>query len=97
MTYARRKDGNQTEIVKALRDAGYGCHLTFRLGCGFPDVLCVSKADIAVLLEIKVPGEGLTPDEKEFHAQYTGPIEIVESGEIALAKMSKYDEPSKNI
>jgi hypothetical protein len=91
MTYARRKDGNQTEVVNALRKAGYPCYLTFRLGRGFPDTLVLSKADIAVLLEIKVPGEGLTPDEVKFHAGYTGPIEIVESGVMAISKMSKYD------
>jgi hypothetical protein len=91
MTYARRKDGNQTEIVKTLRKAGYPCYVTFRVGCGFPDALCVSKANIAVLLEIKVPGEGLTPDEVKFHAGYTGPKAIVESGEMALSVMSKYD------
>jgi hypothetical protein len=92
MTHARRVDGNQNDIVYALRMAGYHTYLTFRVGCGFPDLLVVSKSNIPVLLELKMPGEKLTADEKVFHSEYTAPLCIVRSAEEALDVMADYDQ-----
>jgi hypothetical protein len=92
MTHARRVDGNQNDIVSALRMAGYDTYLTFRVSCGFPDLLVVSKSNIPVLLELKMPGEKLTTDEKDFHANYTAPLCIVRSAEEALDVMADYDQ-----
>ena len=91
MTRARRVDGNQALIVEALRKAGYQVYLTFRIGCGFPDLLCVSKTHIAVLLEVKMPGEKLTADEKIFHDEYEGYLDIIYSTEDAITVMQAYD------
>jgi hypothetical protein len=94
MTHARRVDGNQKEIVKALHspEHNYNVIPVFRVGCGFPDLLVVSKSNIPVLLELKMPGEKLTTDEKLFHANYTAPLCIVRSAEEALDVMQDYDQ-----
>jgi hypothetical protein len=89
--YARRVDKNQPEIVKALRKAGYRVWHTHRAGFGFPDILVLSKAHIPVLIEIKMPGEKLTPAENKFHAEYRGPIAIVDNADEAIEVMQKYD------
>lgn len=39
MTYARRTDTTQREIVATLEMLGYSVALTFRVGNGFPDLV----------------------------------------------------------
>lgn len=89
--YARRVDKNQPEIVAALRKAGYRVHHTHRAGFGFPDLLVESKTRIAVLLEIKMPGEKLTEAEKKFFDEYRCPHKIVYSASEAIEFMQKCD------
>lgn len=90
--FARRVDKNQPEIMQALQAAGYRCWSTHRAGFGIPDVLALSKTNIPVLLEIKMPGEKLTDAETKFHFVYDAPIAIVDSIEAAIKTMQQYDK-----
>jgi hypothetical protein len=83
--YRAKVDRNQPPIVKALRTAGWKVRHTHTIGEGWPDVV-IAKPDVNVLVEIKMPGEKLTPDEAEFHATWPGPIIIVYSEQDAVEK-----------
>jgi len=76
-------DANQAEIVKIFRSAGASVCCTHMLGRGFPD-LVVGWGGQNILIEVKdgskPPSQRkLTADEKAFHANWQGRIEIVES------------------
>ena len=92
MSYAKRTDQTQAAIVEALRAGGYFVWLTHRQGGGFPDLLCVSKSHIPVLLEVKTDAGSLTPKERLFFNEYPGPHRVVCSPEQALLTMEIYDE-----
>ena len=86
--YARRADGNQPEIVKALRAAGCSVVCTHTIGQGVPDLICDYKG-VTCLIEVKDPSKPksdreLTPAQKEFHDAWTGPIYVVETAEQAI-------------
>lgn len=86
--YAARADGNQPEIVKALRAIGAAVVPTHTTGQGFPD-LVVAFGGRTVLIEVKDPSkplsdQRLTPAQKEFHAAWTGEIHIVFTPEQAI-------------
>ncbi|NUY33275.1 hypothetical protein F0160_22585 [Paraburkholderia sp. JPY303] len=86
--YARRADGNQGDIVKALRAAGCQVVPTHTIGQGFPD-LVVDFHSRTCLIEVKDPSKPkadrkLTPAQAEFHAAWTGPIYVVETPEQAV-------------
>ena len=88
MKYARRADGNQPDIVKALRDFGCKVIATHTIGQGFPD-LVVDYEGWTCLMEIKDPSKPksdrqLTPAQKIFHDAWTGPIFVVETVERAI-------------
>ena len=85
--YAAKVDANHAEIVAALRTAGFYVCDTSRLGNGFPDLLCVNKQGLVVLLEVKTDGGTLTNKEREFHDSYPGLLYIVRSAEEAIDKM----------
>jgi hypothetical protein len=83
MTYHRRAkpDGNQTEIVKALRDAGASVQLLSMVGDGCPDLL-VGFRGRNYLLEVKdgrLPPSArkLTPDQKDWHEAWRGQARVV--------------------
>lgn len=90
MRRAAKVDRNQAEIVAALRKAGYAVQILSMVGQGIPDILVgvpTGKADgsnVNLLMEIKMPGETLTPDEAEWHAAWRGQVAIVTSAEEAL-------------
>ena len=90
-TYARRKDGNQSEIEEELTKAGYRFLDLSKAGQGVPDLLVVAKCGASVFMEIKTPGEKLTDAEREFHATYTGLCYIVFSLQDALDKLEAID------
>lgn len=67
-----RTDANQTEIVKALRQAGCAVFITSAVGHGFPD-LAVSRAGQTWLMECKRgPNKKLTPDQETFRCIWRG-------------------------
>lgn len=85
MRRAAKADANQPEVVSALRSAGWQVWHTHTLGRGYPDLTC-SKGGVNLLIEVKQPGEALTPDETNFHAAWTGPLVVVYSGQDAVNK-----------
>lgn len=83
MTYARKVDANQPEIVKAFRTLGATVKTMHTVGGGFPD-LCVAVPGKTFLVEIKdgskpPSARELTPDQVTFHATWPDKIEIVTS------------------
>ena len=89
---ARRTDGNQAEIVAALRAAGCKVQILSMVGKGCPDLLVCffDQMDwITVLMEVKMPKETLTPDEIQFWSSWPGLKFIVRSAEDALRQIGK--------
>ena len=64
-------DKNQAEMVNALRKAGASVVSLANLGSGVPDLL-VGFRKQNFLIEGKVPGGKLTPDQVKFHEQWRG-------------------------
>jgi hypothetical protein len=80
-------DANQPAIVAALRAAGWQvCHL-HAVG-GVLDLL-VSKDKFTCLLEVKMPGEKLTPAEKKFCETWAGEWAIVHSEQEAVNRATE--------
>lgn len=81
---AARVDANQPDIVKALRSIGARVKPTHQVGDGFPD-LVIGYRDRTVLMEVKMPGEGLNPEQAKFFAEWTGgDLHIARSPEEAV-------------
>ena len=81
-------DGNQGDIVKALRDIGCSVAITSSLGGGFPD-LVVGRDQRNYLMEVKdgslsASRKKLTKEERKFLNGWRGHIVIVENVEEAL-------------
>lgn len=86
-------DNNHAEIRDHLRSLGYVVEDTHDLGGGFPDLVVLSKSDIIILVEVKMPGKGLTPDEVAFFEKFKhAALEIVYSKTDAAQKLSLWDE-----
>ena len=88
MTYSKRADANQADIVKALRDIGATVQHLHTLGHGCPDLL-VGIRGINLLLEVKDGDKpqsrrSLTDDEREWHETWRGQVCIVNSVDQAL-------------
>lgn len=88
MRRAARVDGNQTQIVDALRKAGCSVLSLASVGGGCPD-LVVGVRGKNLLIEVKdgskCPSKrSLTPDELEFFEHWKGCAMIVESVAQAL-------------
>ena len=109
MRRVARVDANQKAIVEALRKAGCTVALTHQLGGGFPDIAVGlpwdgkpyetqtvwGKIPINLFMEIKMPGEKLTPDEERWHRNWQGQVCIVHSVAEALAAVGiQYQEIS---
>lgn len=97
MIYARKTDANQREVVEALRRIGCSVALTYALGKGFPDAVAgwvgLSGRPFTVLLEIKSTAAAkLTPDEKKFHENWIGALEVVRDPQEAVLTMQRYRE-----
>lgn len=91
MRRAAKVDGNQPEIVKALRAVGATVRDLSGVGQGCPDLL-VGYRGRNVLIEVKDPSQPpnkrkLTPDQAEFHALWRGQVIVVESPEAAIAAL----------
>ena len=83
MTAPRRSDGNQREIVAALRAVGVWVFDTHELGLGYPDLTTWYRGAFR-LLEVKTPTGRLTDWEKAFIANCPGHVFVVRSVEEAL-------------
>jgi hypothetical protein len=81
---AARIDANQPEIVDALRKIGARVKPTHGVGGGYPD-LTVGYRGRTILMEVKMPGEGLNKEQAQFFAEWNGgPLFIVRTKEEAV-------------
>lgn len=84
--YGAKRDENEVEIVKALRAVGASvAHLSSK---GIPDLL-VSFRNKLFLMEVKMPGKKLTPEQLKFHENWKGEIHIVKSVDEAIQILNK--------
>jgi hypothetical protein len=88
MSYIRKVDDNQAEIVQALRDAGASVQPIHTIGRGCPDLL-VAFRNCNYVFEVKdgrkpPSARVLTDDEVRWHREWNGPVEIVSSIDEAL-------------
>ena len=90
MRRAARVDGNQAEIVSALRGAGCSVCVLSAVGEGCPDLL-VGYRGYNFLFEVKDPEQPkhrheLTDEQVEFHASWQGQVQkVFSAGEILRA------------
>lgn len=86
---AAKRDGNEGEIIKALRDAGATVQ---QLSAeGVPDLLVGYKTN-NILIEVKMPGAGLTEPQEKWHEKWRGTVWVVYTVEMALNVLGVYDE-----
>lgn len=88
MRRAARVDGNQVEIITALRQIGASVAPCHAVGQGFPDI-CVGWGGHTYLLEIKDPtkpksDQKLTPSQIKWHAEWRGHVAVVRNVKEAL-------------
>jgi len=85
MTFAKKVDKNQANVVKALRDYGADVHLLHMVGAGIPDLL-VAYEGHTILMEVKDGADKkFTPDQIKFIAGWKGGhLYRVNSSEEAL-------------
>jgi Holliday junction resolvase len=84
--YGAKRDENELEIVNALRSAGASvAHLSSK---GIPDLL-VSFRNKLFLMEVKMLGKKLTPEQVKFHENWKGEIHIVRTVDEAIEILNK--------
>lgn len=89
MRRAAKRDINEPEIVKALRQRGATVQpLSAK---GVPDLL-VGYLGHNLLMEVKQPGKKLTADQIEWHDTYRGSAVIVYSVEGALRHLADLEK-----
>ena len=69
--HAKARDANEPQIVKALEAAGY---TVYRIDV--PCDLIVGRGRVTHLVEVKMPGEPLTPAQEKFCAKHRGDYHI---------------------
>lgn len=90
MTYRRRRDANQNPIAAGLIQAGYSVFDASAVGGGFTDLVVggIDRADGQRknwIIEVKTAEGKLNARQKEWHADWRGPIHVVRSLDEALA------------
>lgn len=95
MRRAAKVDANQGEIVKALRAIGCTVAITSAIGNGFPDLI-VARNRRNLLIEVKdgrLPpsARGLTADQRIFHAEWAGQVDVVNSVDEAIALVASQE------
>lgn len=79
--YAAKRDANEREIIKALRQLGAEVYeLSSR---SIPDLL-VGWRGVNYLIEVKSDKGKLTPYQNEFHQTWTGQVAIIRSVDEAV-------------
>jgi hypothetical protein len=89
MRRAARVDGNQRQIVAALRAIGCTVQTLHTVGKGCPDIL-VGCRGTNLLMEIKdgskpTSARRLTEDEDRWHRHWLGQVSVVATIEEAIA------------
>jgi Holliday junction resolvase len=92
MSYIKKVDKNQKDIVKALRDYGAQVFLLHTVGGGIPDLLAC-YADQTILLEVKDGADKqLTPLQIKLFANWKGgPLHRVNSVQESLEVLKLYE------
>lgn len=83
--WANRKDGNHSEIARALAASGWCVVDTTTMRGKMPDMLA-SKHLCTVVVEAKMPGEKLTESESAFFESWQGHKIIAYGGQDAVDK-----------
>ena len=78
MTYAKRIDANQSEIVQAFERLGFSVVDLSRVGGGCPD-LAISVHGVTWLVEVKTAEGTLDPSQIRFHRENKAHIEVCRS------------------
>jgi hypothetical protein len=79
-----KNDANQDAVVDALLADGCLVQILGCVGGGCPDILAAKHGRL-YLLEVKKPGEDLTPAQQGWHKHWAGYVSVVTSPEDALA------------
>ncbi len=79
---ACKVDGNHNEIVDGLRAYGLSVQSLASIGSGCPDIM-VGGCRRTILMEIKVGGLRLNPDQATWHREWQGKVYVVNSLEMA--------------
>jgi hypothetical protein len=90
--WAKRTDGNHSEIRQVMRDAGAEVEDMSGSGKGMADTLVYTPDGRLLLVEIKMPKGTLTAAQLRFHARF--PVHIVRSAQEAIALVSDPDHDS---
>ena len=92
MSYIKKVDKNQKDVVKALRDYGADVFLLHTVGGGIPDLLCAYQ-DHTILLEVKDGADKcLTPQQVIFFENWKGgPLHRVNSVQNAIEVLKLYE------
>jgi hypothetical protein len=83
MTYAKKIDINQPQIVKDLRAEGASVQILSAVGKGCPDIL-VGYNEVNYLMEIKYLKGTLTDDQRVWHSTWLGKVYIVRTSQEAI-------------
>jgi Holliday junction resolvase len=81
MSYAKRVDKNQQEIVEEFRKLGFCVYITSHVGRGFPDAIIGMNNTHTILVEIKSTEKAkFTDAQNEFMSKWTGgPVVRIDS------------------
>ena len=91
MSFAKKVDINQKDVVKVLRDNGADVFLLHMVGKGIPDLLCAFEGN-TILIEVKDGAKKpFTKDQIEFIARWKGgPLHRVNNEQEALEVLNLY-------
>ena len=94
---AKKVDGNQAQVVAALRKIGCTVQLLHKVGSGCPDILAGIRG-INILFEIKDGPNKLNELQKNWHATWKGqvctvwgPLEAVEVVQSIIKNKDFFD------
>jgi hypothetical protein len=92
MSYIKKVDKNQKDVVKALRDYGADVFLLHMVGGGIPDLM-VCYNDQTILMEVKDGADKkLTPQQITLFAGWLGgPLHRVNSVQEAVEVLKLYE------
>jgi len=95
MSYIKKVDKNQKDVVKALRDYGADVFLLHTVGGGIPDLM-VCYEEQTILLEVKDGADKkLTPLQITLFANWQGgPLHRVNSVQEAIEVLKLYEMES---
>lgn len=93
--YKARTDANQSEIVKALENAGATVVKLHKVGAGVPDLM-VGYLGTTSLIEVKTIKGKLNPKQQAWHEWWDGQADIARTPEEAVGIIERvYQESLK--